>query len=155
MLGKESNAHYYSKIVIREWFRKRILDGPKGPMRKYFIFEWEPDFSNDDLGLKLEYPILSKGKQLLGLQPAWTTLPSMTDLEKNNLTVEVIFDFAVISRAHKLEFALEVDYKHPCSDKKIDFITKNDIVVYEISAFWIMNQLYDRVPNSLILKTIG
>ena len=153
--SKESYAHYYSKEILMSWFKKKY--DSKKTTSNFYIFDWDTEFRDPDRGIRLEYPIISREikkseltiKEYIGMDPAWprNQYPDLEKVLKNGRQIEAIIDLVVISNG-KVKYGLEVVHKHPCSVSKLLFLRemkkKYGFSVYEISAEWIMNQLWHR-----------
>ena len=169
MSFSESYAHYSAKYIFRDWLVDKWRFNKKlGYRNTFFIFDWKIDLSDTDCGIRVEYPILSKiintsndlgTKDILGLKQTWSKYPDLEKAKENGLFVEAIIDI-VICEDHRPKYGIEIVYKHPCTERKIRFLkslTGYDIrfPVYEVSATWILDQIYGKVPNKVPLTPIN
>lgn len=155
MIQCESYAHRYAKDVLASWFREKwILNREKGYPNSYSIFEWSPDPSDGDHGIRLEYPIISRKlkngeTEILGVSPVWDTYPATLSPD---CTIEAVLDVAVCSK-DKLVYGLEIVHKHTCTERKIRFLKNIGLKVYEINATWILDQV--RRPANLLMSEVS
>jgi len=155
----ESYAHHHSKEIVEQWIRTKWSKMRElhhetitfGPLSWKINCMFGP-------GVKQEYPILkAKSGNLIGFGAEWTTYP---DLDKDKLAergqkVEMVLDL-VISEEGKPKYGIEIVHTHACSKHKREAIKKlrPDFKVYELSANWVMSQLYGRIPTSVPLVEI-
>jgi hypothetical protein len=151
MRSKESYMHFYAKKIIEEWLISAWKYNKKMQYNnKLYIFDWQIDCSDDNYGIRLEYPILSKtqkeNKIILGAPSAWVRYPDIDKLA-DNVKVEAVIDLVIIEHG-KVKYGIEVVHKHICSKTKRIFLKTYlpGLKVYEISAEWVLNQLVSAVP---------
>lgn len=146
MKHTESYAHKFAKETVASWFREK-WDQPSG-RGSYFTFDWQPDPSDGQHGIKLEYPILSRSmadgtKEILGISTVWDKYPDL-DCLAAKMQVEAVLDIGICSNG-KLVYGIEIVHKHPCSAKKLLFLKqmqlKYGLKVYEVNASWILDQV--------------
>lgn len=162
---RESNAHYYAKLAVENWFTGRYQWNKKNNYNNVlYIFDWQPAADDPQCGVRREYPLLSKAlqngnKDILGVT-VWDKYP---DLNQDNLTakglkLEAVIDIVVCSNG-RIKYGLEIVHKHRCTQTKIDFLKSLkshavDFTVYEISAEWILSQMYGKIPPRMPLERV-
>lgn len=161
-IDRESYMHYYAKIILEDWLKNAWNYNKKnGYKNKLYILEWNIDCSENNCGIRVEYPILSKKMAdghtvLLGVDQAWQEMPDLTKLGAD-IKVEAVLDVAIIEDG-ALKYGLEVVHKHICTKTKRQFLAKlkDQFMVYEISAEWVLSQLRSTVPpKKLPLVSVG
>lgn len=148
----ESYMHYYAKEVIQGWFISAWkFNRRNGYDNKLYIFDWKVDCSDQNYGIRLEYPILSKirpdgSKMVLGIDTIWSTYPDLDNLG-HGVKVEAVIDVVIIEDT-KVKYGIEVVHKHICTKNKRLFLKEqlSSVPVYEISAEWVLGQIRGPVP---------
>lgn len=155
----ESNSHYYSKLVVKEWLTKKWNSDLKHHKSHatFGVLDWTINCSYGP-SVYIEYPILkTKYNELLGLATTWVNYPDTThqNLVKYDLKLEMVFDL-MISSDGKPKYGIEIVHTHACSmaKKKCIVNLRPAFKVYEISSTWVMNQLYDSLPGKIPLVEI-
>ena len=153
----ESNAHYYGKIVFRDWLWKKSDYNRKHNYKNVLsIFEW--DCNDVNKGVLLEYPILSKTltdgrKDILGLRSVWSEYPTAEQILQRKLRIEATIDLVIYEKG-RIKYGIEIVHKHVCTKAKREFLYSLneyniDFPVYEVSASWILDQINGRIPSSI------
>ena len=150
----ESYMHYYAKELIQQWLISAWKFNMKnGYNNTLYIFDWKIDCSDPNYGVRIEYPILSKlrpdgTKMALGIDTVWGwgEYPSIDNLDMG-VKVEAVLDIAIVEDGH-IKYGIEVVHKHLCSKKKRSFLktTVSGVLVYEISAEWVLSQIRNQIP---------
>lgn len=161
MQHKESYAHKFAKETVSSWFKEKWQENKLKQLKNsYFIFEWQPDVLDEQHGMLLEYPILSRKlidgtREILGVTAIWDKYPDLENLA-SDLRVEAVLDIGICSNG-KLVYGLEIVHKHPCTPKKLVFIKqmqmKYGLKVYEINASWVLDQI--RRPSCIEMTDIS
>ena len=167
-MGVESYLHRYAKIVMCGWLRKKIRIGSKFKGLSNIPLELETHGEKPLFNVYSEYPVCKdKDGILIGLDCGWEEwlkkhdklddvkskyhIPTLWELKNNfkELKVLYIFDIAVIDkhRTNRVKYVIEIQHKHSCTTKKINFIKEHTIIGYEISAQKIMEQV--KLPYSI------
>ncbi len=152
----ESYAHYYTKEVLKKWlvskWDKTKLAG------SYDIFDWNANFQDKDRGIKLEYPILTFKNKYLGMDLAWNDYPDLEKAIDSGRKVGCVIDMVILSDG-KPKYGIEVVHTHPCSKSKLALLKilkeKYNFIVYEISSWWVLNQIRRPSNMGLCLKLIN
>lgn len=147
----ESYMHYYAKEVVQEWLISAWQFNRKhGYDNKLFIFDWKIDCSDQNYGIRLEYPILSKRKpdgtkMVLGVDTIWSEYPDLNSLA-DGVVIEAVLDIAIVETGC-LKYGIEIVHKHLCSKNKRSFLKENvQASIYELSAEWVLSQVRGTIP---------
>ena len=147
----ESYLHYYSKNVLKSWFK-----GDKLKETKYIFNEFtytENEFNNENI--LFEYAIV-KNNEYDSINYAWTDLlgdgvssynPTYQELRKKDINVIAVIDIVIMDKG-KPKYFLEVMNTNPVSSiklKKLKMLNMKNL--YQIDASWIMKQT--GMPNTL------
>jgi hypothetical protein len=144
--------HYYAKEIIQDWLISAWKFNKKhGHRNTLSIFDWKIDCGDQNHGVRLEYPILSKlrpdgTKMILGVSTIWSKSYPDLDQLADGVKVEAVLDVAIIEDG-AVKYGIEVVYKHLCPRRKRDFLNGiKGLQVYEVSAEWVLSQIRKPVP---------
>jgi hypothetical protein len=148
----ESYAHLYSKQILKDWLISKWDE--KELTGNYDIFTWFSPFTDEDRGIRLEYPIISrsisKNTEYYGMDPGWIEYPDLKKVVDSGRSISSVIDLVIMDHG-KPKYGLEIVHKHECSRSKLITLAKLKLEygfdVYEISATWILDQI--RRPSSL------
>ena len=169
IMGVESYMHKYAKVVFASWLRKKVKIGASYKGLDNIPLPVEQKIS-PMFNIYVEYPVCKdKDGNVIGIslvgedtgeyQHPWEqwlktnnkkvtakhNIPTSYELkgfEEDGLIVMHIFDLVSINPTKKsLESVFEIRHQHAVTQHKKQFIEKNGLRGYEISAEWIMNKV--------------
>jgi len=147
----ESYLHYYSKNVLKSWFKGDPLKETKYIFNE---FDYKENEYNDD-NIVFEYCIV-KNNEFDSINYSWSEMlgdgiesinPSYEELKKKNINVISVIDMVILNN-NKPKYFFEVKNTNPVSDTKLERLKKLNMKnLYEIDANYIMRQCGK--PNTL------
>ena len=107
------------------------------------------------LGVYEEYPVTEDGIGLTRRKEESThgwddvgkfkmkhNIPTKRELDELEIKPKYFFDVGLVNSKGILYCVFEVCYKHPMCDDKIRWLKEHNVIWYELSAEWIMNQCH-------------
>ena len=147
----ESYLHYYSKNVLKSWFKGNPLNETK-----YIFNEFdykENEYNNDNI--IFEYCIV-KDNQYNSIDYSWSEMlgdgiesinPTYEELKEKNINVIAVIDMVILDN-NKPKYFFEVKNTNPVSSIKLEKLKRLKMKnLYEIDANYIMRQTSK--PNTL------
>lgn len=151
--SNESYMHYYAKYTVQEWLISAWQYNRRhGYDNKLYIFDWKISCSDENHGIRLEYPILSKmapngNKILMGFPSLWVNYPDLDNLMEG-VKIEAVLDLVIINDG-RVKYGIEIVHKHVCGKAKRDFLktlSQQSFKAYELSAEWVLSQIQGPIP---------
>ena len=151
MVFLESYLHYYSKNVLKSWFKGDPLNETKHIFNEFTYCE---NLYNND-NILFEYCIV-KNNEYNSIDYSWSDLigngidtinPTYEELRKKDISVISVVDMVVMDN-NKPKYFFEVKNTNPVSSVKLERLKKLNMKnLYEIDANYIMKQCGK--PNTL------
>lgn len=140
----ESYLHYYSKNVLKNWFKGDPLSETKNIFNNFTYKENKYNNYN----ILFEYAIV-KNNEYDSINYSWTDLlgdgvssynPTYEQLRKLNINVISVVDMVVMDK-DKPKYYFEVKNTNPVSSIKLNKLKRLGMKnLYQIDASWIMKQ---------------
>ena len=160
----ESYLHFHAKTDFASWLRKMKGKNFKG--LNNITFKCKDKGSSPMFNVYTEFPVCKDKatKKIIGSDISWSDyfaksnkkakqkhgIPAKWELKEweNDLIILHIFDIAVIDE-NKISHIFEIKHTHAVDNKKIKFVEKHQIPMWEISAQWVIEKVKGKIPWDL------
>lgn len=162
----ESYLHFHAKMDLASWLRKMKGKSFKG--LNNITLKWKGKGKSPMFDVYTEYPVCKDKttNKLIGYEITWEDyfkvasndmkpkkkhgIPEKWELKnwEDRLIILHIFDVVVMDD-NKISHIFEIKHTHAVDKKKIRFVEKRDIPMWEVSAQWVIEKCVGKIPWDL------